>query len=327
MKMSQTHEENEIGNNVLFVSATLHRWHGIYRMDDSKSSIVFEDDTIDGDLTTGSRWKLMPKVWQARFNTVQTNVNTAIDNISAKNAKSVKFPIRGVRVIARKDGPRFFSTLKEIEEEQLQPLVTEFVADFDRLKDTYMRPKAKTIEAWRDIEKHLPSTDKIAGRFWLEKVLVPISLGGDDKLDLLKGEEAVEYLNEIRRQKQAFASRVAGVITSGLEEELREAVDNLTNRIDAQGIVKAGTVDMVRNVFEKFNSFDFVLTDELRAKVKTAIETIDAVDPVELNKDNRHGARQIGKQLGEYLKGFADEATANLQAFQRRGQRAGRIRN
>jgi hypothetical protein len=298
----------ELNKNILFVAVSVHMWRGQFKI--HNALVKLGKTELAKDVVTNPRWDLFPKVWREKFTAVEGRIKKVIEQ-TAVGADGVKFPIRGIHVIARKAAPKFFQDITIIEQQDFKPLVEEFSK---RWPETVQMLKAgfEDEEAWVTAARHLPATSNdLAKRFWIERVVVPIRLDSNAEFDKLVGEEVEEFAEEIKQYGQQFTKNVAELVIKGLEDELKLAVDNLLERINDKGVIKSGTLGMVHTAFNKLQNFDFVMTDELKAKIVQAKKLMTENGPKDFNDDLKEGGTKITAQLVTYLKAVREQAATD----------------
>jgi hypothetical protein len=314
---------SELSKNILFVAIYVHLWRGQFKI--RGVSVQLDNVELVNKLITNPRWNLFPQEWKEKFTAVENKIKRVITELSV-NTDSVKFPIKGVHIIARKSAPLFFQQINDIERKDFKPLVDIFTARWmeivDKLQNDFDDPNA-----WSVASKFLPSSGPdLSKRFWIERVVVPITLDSQERFGELMGIEVDEYADEIKRYGEQFTKNVATLVTKGLEDELKSAVDNLTERITDKGIIKKGTLGLVNTAFNKLQSFEFVMTDELKAKIKDVKAVLDNSSAQDLNKDLKEDAGKVSEQLATYLKAVKAQVESDASTVRTFGRARRAIR-
>lgn len=321
----------ELSKNVAFVMVSVHRFRGLYKI--PNATVEFANTTLKKDMVTNPRWDLIPKRWNEKFNTVESNIKSLIHSYCVENPEEKteqngteairKFPLRGVHIIPKKSMFTFFDEVKKIEAIQFKPLVKSFGDDWKNIVTSLqLRTDDQPAAVWMTMAKHLPTSSvDVMNRFWIEKIIVPITIDSNVGLETLTGKEAEDYVQEIKSYGQQFTKQVTDMIVTGLEDELKNAVDNLTNRISEGGVIKSGTLDIVKTAFQKLQSFDFIMTDDLKKKMKAAQFVMGDATPKELNKDLKEsGTSSITAKLSEHLKAVRDQCIADAAVARAHGR-------
>ena len=306
-----------LNKSVVFIAVYTHMWTGQSKIRDALVKMGHAE--IAKQLVTNPRWNLLPSAWRKKFTAVHSKVQSVITKTSI-SSDELTFPVRGVHVISRNRYSEFAKTLKEIDTNDFQPLVKQFTTEWPSIVEGVLS-QVDDLTVRSALSAKLPKTaEHLARKFWVEVIRVPIQLGGNF--------EAVddETMQEIEEQGKQFTRNVAGMITQGLEEELRNSIDNLVERIDSKGIVKAGTLDMVKTAFRKFQDFEFVMTDELKDKMKEAQKRLGEYDHQELNKDLKHGEGNTAIKLLKVLKSVREQSVTDAAVIRSFGRARRSIR-
>lgn len=312
----------ELDRKVLFVSITVHMWRGQRKAEDA--DVKVGEDVLPDDLRTDPRYKLMPKVWASRFTEVEGRIRRLVDEHTPRNTEVATLPLRGIDIIPRKEAKAFFDKIRELEDKVFQPLVDQFCAEWPQLvadlKNRLLNEEKKP-ELWERTARLLPATPaEVRRKFRIEKRVIPISF--DTKIALLDGQDAEEFVDEVQKGISEFARATALTIVTGLQTELNEAVDNLTNRILDKGVIKSGTLNMVKLAFEKIRGFEFAATPELKKRIHEVQQQLDELDHTDLNRDLRHDAGAVAAQLASSLKELRAQTAAEAKALRGFGRQA-----
>ena len=292
-----------LNNGVVFIAVYTHMWTGQAKI--RNALVKLGQEELARELVTNPRWNLLPASWRKKFSGVHSQIQRVIDQTSI-NASEISFPIRGVHIIARRSYPDFAKSVKEIEQNDFQPLVKQFVKQWPNIMDQF-RKQITEPHVWQALSSKFPSQTKLADKFWIEIIRVPIKLGTDAALEAVDDQE----MKDIVEQGQRFTKNIANLVVKGLEDELRDSIDNLLERINNKGVIKQGTLDMVKTAFKKLQDFDFVMTDELKAKINTHKSVLMASDCKELNHDIRHMEGQMASNLTKYLQVVREQSAAD----------------
>jgi len=301
-----------LDNSVVFIAVYTHMWTGQSKI---RNALVKLGHTeLEKDMVTNPRWNLLPEDWRKKFTGVHSQVQRAVDQASV-SSDDVSFPIRGVHVIARRAYKEFATQIKDIEKNDFVPLVRQLVKQWPQIVDDF-RKDIKDPVVWAALAPKLPQASRLSEKFWIEIIRVPIKFSTDTTLEAVSDIEMVE----IAEQGQRFAKNIAGMIVGGLEDELRNSIDNLLGRIHEKGVIKQATLDMVKAAFKKLQDFDFVMTDALKEKINQNKELLMNSDYKELNNDIRHDTGQIAATLVKYLQTVREQSIADaaiVRAFGR----------
>lgn len=326
-----TNITSELTSAIDFISFSVHLWRGQYK---ARSAQVTVADTDVQKLVTKPRWDLMPETWHKRFTIIEGKIRSAVNQAAVLNPADAdedneelrelfKFPVRGVRIIPRSNRNKLFDEIDTVENEEFKPAVDEFVAAWSAIREQIRVSVASyPPEIWNAISALLPATaDKLRRYFWVDKLLVPIKMADDTELELLTGEKLEQHMDRARVYGANFTQRVTQMIIEGLESELKSAVDNLTNRIKEGGVIKEGTLNPVRNAFQKFKSFDFLMTDDLQTRMAIMAVTLGEYDCTDLNKDLKEaGAKSITVKIASGLKEIREKCVADMAVAKSRSK-------
>jgi hypothetical protein len=305
-----------LNNGVVFIAVYTHMWTGQAKIRNALVKLGKEE--LARELVTNPRWNLLPDAWRKKFSAVHSQIQKVIDQ-SSIGSDEISFPIRGVHIMARRAYPEFATQVKEIEKNDFQPLVSQFVKHWPDIIEEF-RQKITEASVWSTLSSKFPSQTKLAEKFWVEIIRVPIKLGTDTTLEAVDDRE----MQDIVAQGQRFTKSIANLVVKGLEDELRDSIDNLLDRIRDKGVIKQGTLEMVKTAFKKLQDFDFVMTDELKAKINANKTLLADSDCKELNHDIRHDSGAMADSLVKYLQVVREQsaADANITRAFGRGRRS-----
>lgn len=302
-----------LNNGVVFIAVYTHMWTGQAKIRNALVKLGKEE--LARELVTNPRWNLLPNAWRKKFSAVHSQIQKVIDK-SSIDSDEISFPIRGVHIIARRSYPDFAKEVKEIDTNDFQPLVIQFVKHWPDIIEEF-RKKITEASVWAALSSKFPSPTKLTEKFWIEIIRVPIKLGVDTAtLEAVDEHE----MQDIVKQGQRFTRNIANLVVKGLEDELRESIDNLLERISTKGVIKQGTLEMVKTAFKKLQDFDFVMTDELKAKINTNKDLLMDSDCKDLNHDIRHDTGDMASSLVKYLQVVREQSAADatlVRAFGR----------
>lgn len=309
-----------LDRNVLFVSVTVHLWRGHRKIEEADVKVGTDD--LDEDLRTDPRWKLMPKAWAGRFTEVESRIRRLVDDHTPRNTETTSMPLRGIDIIPRKEAKAFFDKLRALEKEVFNPLADQFCVEWPRLM-AELRDRlvgAKKPDIWERAAKTLPATSsEVRKKFSVDRRVIPISF--DTKITVLEDRTAEEFADEIQKGIDEFTRETAATIVAGLQAELNDAVDNLAARIADKGVIKGGTLEMVRRSFEKIKAFEFASTPELKARIREVQDQLDGLDHTSLNRDLRHDAGLVAARLADSLKELRTQTAAEARAMRGFGRK------
>lgn len=313
LQLSDVHVASELDKHILCCAITVHMWRGQFKIRDALVRVG--EIKLADEIVTNPRWKLMPDAWSAQFGKVEQEINGLVDRTRPLNSDTHKFPLKGIDIIPRKAAPKLFKDIKSIETEKFNPLADKFVEAFPEIAEELKKQVGDSN--FQMIRPFLPTNMvNLRSRFHIEKHVVPIHFSTAGEFQEYMGEEANEFAEEIGEYAKDFATSTAQTIVSGLQDEMLKAIQNLQERISDQGVIKGGTLDMVKRAFEKIDGFSFCMTPELLQKMKVAKMQLGATDHLDLNRDLKHGTGDVAKGLssvlGELTKQCESEAAAVL---------------
>ncbi len=299
----------QLRDNVVFASVSIKRWRGQRAI--TNAAVLVAGEEISSKTVGKSSWQLMPETWRKRFSEVEHEIRDVI------SAASPKFSIEGVYVIPRHKILDLFRKVDALVADRFQPLVDEFVSSWN---DIVAELKAvMSAEQFEDCKRHLPKGgDSLRTWFGVTKHLIPMA-GGRPAREMT-GRLAEEHAEEIERYTREFITGTAQAIADGLQDELREAVDTLSTRLDKQGVVQSANIDNVRRAFEKIRNFSFAATPELLEQIAAVDAKLKETDHQALNRDNRHGDGVLAATLIGALKTIREQSVADEGAVARFGR-------
>lgn len=305
-----------LNNGVVFIAVYTHMWTGQAKIRNALVKLGKEE--LARELVTNPRWNLLPDSWRKKFSGVHSQIQKVIDQ-SSIGSDEISFPIRGVHIIARRVYPDFAKSIKEIELNDFNPLVQQFTKQWPDIVEQF-RKKVTDPTVWATLSSKFPTSTKLAYKFWIEIIRVPIKLGTDTTLEAVDDQE----MKEIVEQGQRFTKNIANLVVRGLEDELRGSIDNLLERINNKGVIKQGTLEMVKTAFKKLQDFDFVMTEELKTKINANKDLLLESDCKDLNHDIRHDTGEMAGNLAKYLQVVREQsaADANITRVFGRGRRS-----
>lgn len=304
--------EKELNKNILFVCITVHCWRGLYKI--SEADIKIGKVELDKEKITDPRWKLMPKYWHDRFTKIEHKIRSTVDKLS------LPFPIRGIDIVPRSYALKMFQDIDKICKTEFYPAADEFAAAWPGIVNDLKLSMAPDI--FNLVRHHLPdNASTIRQRFHVVKHVIPMT-GDMTGFGKVTDEEANEFAVEINKYTQQFISDTTDLIVKNLHDELNNAVDNLVARIDEKGIVKEGTVDMVRRAFDKLKAFDFAASPDILKKMNNIERTINETSVSELNLDNRHGSGLISTNLIKALRSIQKQYNDDVNIVSKFGRKA-----
>jgi hypothetical protein len=301
----------QLAKSIAFVVVSVHMWRGQYHIKGAKVEVSGEE--LSEKLTTKPRWHLMPPKWRERFTNVESKLKACINRARILNPDTddddvgelLRFPVRGISIIPRSRLINLFDELDKIEKGEWQAAIETFEQDWPQVVE-WARSEVKDHppEVWNVIRGFLPTSPKAAAeRFFIDKIVIPIKLDGSTDLEYLTGKDAQQYIGKMKEYGQNFTKRVADTIIVGLQDELNNAVDTLVNRVGDGGVIKNSNLLAVKNVFEKYRAFDFLMTDDIQQQMGSLAQQLGEYDCSDLNKDLKEsGAQSVTIKLAEHLK-------------------------
>ena len=300
----------QLARSIAFVVVSVHEWRGQYHIKGSKVEVSGEE--LSDKITTKPRWNLMPPKWREKFTNIESKLKACITRARILNPETddddvkdlLRFPVRGLSIIPRNRLVTLFDELDVIENGEWNAAIKAFSDDWLNIVE-WARSEVKDNEAaWNVIRMLLPASPKAAAeRFFIDKIVIPIKLDGATDLEYLAGQDATQYVGKMKQYGKNFTERMVQTIIVGLQDELNGAVDKLVNRVSEGGIIKDSNIKSVRNIFEKYRSFDFLMTYELQMQMSNLAQELGEYDCTDLNKDLKDsGAASITVKLAEHLK-------------------------
>jgi len=314
----------ELDKHILCCKITVHMWRGQFKIRDAKVKVG--EIQLNDELITNPRWKLLPDKWAEKFNKVEQKINNLVDRYRPLNSENCKFPLPGVEILPRKVAPKVFRQIKQIEETEFHPLVDEFVKAFPSIVETIKTnlTKEDASKGEKQFNMLLPFLPRdqnwLRDKFWIEKQVVPIKFAEGAVFGLFEGDEAEEFADEIGKYAENFSRNVAQTIVAGLHEEMAKAVANLEERIATEGVVKGGTLGMVRRSFEKIKNFSFCASPEMLAKIQAVEQHLSFTSHREINEDIRHGSGDIARGLSKVLADLTKHCAAESASLMAHGR-------
>lgn len=129
------------------------------------------------------------------------------------------------------------------------------------------------------------------------------------------GRIASESIDIWMSEANETTARLVGKAVEGMlrepVQEFAEAVQNLENLQDREGVCRSGTLDAIRRAYDKLIGFQFMVPDELAAKLKQVEVRLGQVSPRDVNTRSAlagnltRSLREISKELS------SEEAIAN----------------
>jgi len=339
-----------LNESVIFCHVSVSRWRGHKSVQEAVVKVEGKD--ADAQLITTPRWKLLDDSWTTRFSHVENSLRDVISTASPSFAIPGVYVIPRLRARAlfeRVDAiaseqfwplvdelaagwPDYLKALKERatpeQWEQIEKAlpysaqalrghfrVTKHVipltggggsmADLSLMADAAKKLiRGVTQDLVRDAADE-EALDDLVQKFWA--TVTPLL-----KRKELAGGAADAFAQEITEATRKFVMETALEITNSLQEELLAAVDKLSQRIDAQGVVQERTIKVVEAAFEKFRSFAFVATPTVLAKMREVEHRLNEVTFQDINEDNRHGDRAVSTGISAALKALREEADREL---------------
>ena len=302
---------SQLARSVAFVVVSVHMWRGQYNIKGAKVEV--SDKEVSAKLTTHPRWYLIPPEWRERFQTIESKLKGCVlkakiinpDDEDQDVKQVLRFPIRGVSIIPRSRLVDLFEQLEDIESTEFKTAIAQFEAKWpDIIEWAKGEVKEHPPEVWNAIRAIMPkSGSEAAKRFSVEKVVIPIQIGSAMDLEYLSGQDATKYIGKMKEYGKNFTKIVADTIIVGLQDELNDAVDTLVNRVGEGGVIKNSNLQAVQNVFEKYKSFDFLMTPDLQDQMFKLATQLGELDAQDLNKALKEtGATSVTAKLADHLK-------------------------
>lgn len=320
---------SELAKSIAFVVVSVHMWRGQYHIRNAQVKVAGEE--LSQKMSTKPRWNLMPPKWREKFTNIDSKIKGCINKARILNPDTdddsveelLRFPVRGISIVPRNRLVALFDDLEKIEEGEFKSTVENLSNDWESVIE-WARNEVKDHppEVWNMVRAFLPTSGASAAeRFNIEKIVIPIKLDSGADLEYLSGTSATDYVKKMKEYGQNFTKRVADTIILGLQDELNNAVDTLVNRIGEGGTIKNANLTMVRNVFDKYRSFDFLMTTELQMKMSKLAADLGEYDCKDLNQDLKDaGAQSVTVRIAEHLKAVraqCAEETAVMRAHGR----------
>jgi hypothetical protein len=299
--------QNQTDRSVVLVNLKIQWWRGQRKV--RNASVQVSGEEVAESNVTNPRWKLLPDKWHKRFSSIESELRGLLRRFS------LPFPIDGISAVAATKAVEYFNLTDMLIKTQFATAVEEFVSQWDEIVQSIQN--AYTEHQFREIREYLPKSEAALRECFLAKrYVLPLS-HGENKLS---GEEAVQYASEIVREVQSLVKETAKVIASSMEEELKQAVSTLTERIDTKGVVKESNLTAVKLALEKMESFGFVTSPEVKEKIRSARNLLE-VGHKDLNDDNRKGSRDVASGLVKTLRLFVEDVK-NAEVFNQRPKRS-----
>jgi hypothetical protein len=307
----------ELARSVDFIAISIHRWRGRYKARCVSPKV--KDKEIPDELITPNQWKLMPPDWDKKFTQIAGKIHNVVDGACILNPKDededdriannnvrqiIKFPIKGMRIIPRRNVIRLFDAVEEIENNEFRPLVEKLGAQWSSIVEERLKLIAdQPAEVQAAFSSLMPTSGAaLMTQFYIVKCRVPINLAHDN-IEAYTGQDATESIQKMKAAGERFTNMITETIIEGLNDELSSAVDNLTNRIGEGGVIKEGTLEMVRTAFKKFRDFDFVMTPGIQDQMENVAKLLKEYAVVSLNKSLKDlGAKSITVKLANHIK-------------------------
>lgn len=326
----------QLAKSIAFVVVSVHMWRGQYHIKGAKVEVSGEE--VSEKVTTKPRWNLMPPKWREKFTNIESKLKACITKARILNPDTddeevgelLRFPIRGLSIIPRNRLVNLFDELEKIENGEFKDTVEAFSNDWEEVV-MWAKNEVKDHppEVWNIVRSFLPTSAQAAKeRFYVEKIVIPIKLDSGVDLEYLTGADAQQYVGKMKEYGQNFTKRVADTIIVGLQDELNNAVDVLVNRVREGGVIKNSNIASIRNVFEKFQAFDFLMTDELQQQMSDLAATLGDVDCTDLNKSLKDaGAQSVTVKLADSLKLIRQQCSDHMSTVRShaRGKRTLKI--
>lgn len=348
------HVARTLNQTVVFTHVSVHRWRGQRSIDEAVVQV--EGQKANEALITVPRWKLLDAAWQEKFSKLENKLRAVISNASPSFPIPGVYVIPRLRareLFAQIDrlANEQFNPLADTFVAQWTDYVAGLkakatTAQWEQIEralpasGSALRRKFAVVkhvipmtgagvsavairEVFSELEMALADVDGVTAlvktgvhnelQKALEKLLV--HTGGE-----LTGSDADDFAGEIEQATRKFVADAASAISDGLQKELSDAVENLRERLDTQGVVREATIEMVERAFSKLKSFSFAATPGVLARMREVETKLSQSDHAALNLDNRHGNRAVAIDLADSLKKLLAEAakeSSGLRAFGR----------
>jgi hypothetical protein len=285
--------EIEIGinNDIRFYHVSVSVWRGHALI---KSSRVEVGGTVVSEqVTTRPQWKLVPDHWQRRISGIESKIEGLIRTYRVHKSESrtpsdsdednTRFALKGVSLIPRNRVPELQAELNAIRDGDMVTIAAEIIEDWPNIV-RWVREKSKSDEnpaASLELNQLLArQRAKLPYAFRLQHFPVNI---------------VVEPGSEI-------AASATEAILSGLQDELNTSIETLVGRVDEGGVIRQSNLNAIKQAFQKYQEFDFLMSPELKQKMQDLSTVINAADFKELNKSLREaGVNSVTAKLAQHL--------------------------
>ncbi len=319
----------KIAKRALLVDLTVKQWEGRHKIEGAVTTLGGK--SLPAALTGQGYWVLRPKEWAERF--------SQMAGIMRGFMHPKVQPVRGIDVISLKDAPRIFASIRKYRQEVWEPAVEEFALAWPALAAKihpdllahYSRPEmgltaAEAKEAadgiYKQLVKHIPTAAGVRERFGIEIPIIPLGSTIPSPEDLVHGDDAEEFLQDMEAGSKNFVHSVfMGIIEQPLEEAAAVAESIVSKVQECKGGLREESMGVMKRALEKLSSLsDFVA----RPKLLEAIEKAQAQLAAHTHEDFNVALRNkglIGDALGKVFKSIGDEvhlAQAEVKKYGRK---------
>lgn len=279
MPTTSTNVLQKLQQHCLLITLHVCRWGGSSAIDGATT--VVDELELDLNDSTLPRWKLLPRIWQTKFQGLEGKARALIKEYS------VPFNLRGVYVVPLTVADSLFSKLEEVRD-NYDDTTAQFVASYD---DWVGNLKDKLGTAFNSAKKNIPSKTELKTKFSIEWAILPIGYSEND------------FSNSalITRAKETMQKLVLESIHTMIRAprlELAHTINNIVSGEDSKNI-RSPTLEKLLKSFEKYLSFAFIVdpTGESIAHIKQIKDLIYGLSAREINRDE-----DLRIQLMELLK-------------------------
>jgi hypothetical protein len=247
-------------------------------------------------------------------------------------------PKRGIDIIALKDAPRIFQSVKEYRESTWNPAVEEFVGEWADISARIYPDLVKHFsaggavhaelaeslarEVYHQLSRHIPTQAGLQGKFGVQLEVFPLGDSLSAVRDGLAGEHAEEFVKEMEQATRAFANQVMlDIMSQPLEEAAAVANSIIQKMHEGKGGLREESIGVMRRALEKVKSFsDFVARPQLLSAIKKAETTLSGYSHEELNNSLRNKTL-VAASLGAAFQEINNEVELAQTSVKRFGRK------
>lgn len=282
------------------VTLRFHAWRGGDAADEANVSVSGVELHSSTRLSS-PRWCLLPKKWKDTFSSLEAKARSTL------NFYSVKSPVRGSRFVPLEKAEELFTKLSVIRVD-LATQAEEFCSE-KNYNAMLEELKTELKEAYEAASRHIPSRDRLRGKYGMDWFVIPIGEPGTALT-----ENPSMYIREARTTLNKVVMESVEAMVREPRQRLLDAVQSLVEQTTRdKRRIRNDTLNNVRSAFEEFRNWAFLSDAQTMEALEKAEESLLGVEAKQVNA-NAEVSNGLALALGALKGSLLDEA-ATVEGF------------